>query len=148
MEVPLILTRQIVKKKKKKKILKCLPNLRETLIEVQSFHSLCLKIVVKVKSPWWCRQQGQGPWGRRASWESPLCGSRSHKEVGEGDQAQLVEQSYACFTLALGVFSYQTTYRHPPTLVMGWPPGVTRSVYHLEKSNTAPTTLLIGRPQG
>jgi hypothetical protein len=23
---------------------------------------------------------------------------------------------------------------------MGWPPGVTRSVYHLKKSNTAPTT--------
>ncbi len=23
---------------------------------------------------------------------------------------------------------------------MGWPPGVTRSVYHLEKSNTTPTT--------
>ena len=62
-------------------------------------------------------------------------------EVGEGDQAQLVEQTYACFTLALGVFSYQTTCRQPPPpFVMGWPPGVTRSVYHLKKSNTAPTT--------
>ena len=33
----------------KKQILKCLPNLWETLIEVQSFYSICLKIGVKVK---------------------------------------------------------------------------------------------------
>ena len=37
----------------------------------------------------------------------------SHK-VGKGDHAQLVERSYACFSLAVGAFSYQTTYRHPP----------------------------------
>ena len=33
-----------------KKILKCLPNIWETLIEVQSFHSICLKMGVNVKS--------------------------------------------------------------------------------------------------
>ena len=32
-----------------KQILNFLPNLWETLIEVQSFHSICLKIGVKVK---------------------------------------------------------------------------------------------------
>ena len=31
-------------KLKKKQILKCLPNLWEALIEVQSFHSICLRI--------------------------------------------------------------------------------------------------------
>ena len=35
-------------KKNKKQKLKCLPNLQETLIKVQSFHSICLKIGVKV----------------------------------------------------------------------------------------------------
>ena len=34
----------------KKQIFKCLPNLWETLIEVQIFHSICLRIGVKVKS--------------------------------------------------------------------------------------------------
>ena len=33
----------------KKKIFRCLPNIQETLIEVQSFHSICLKIRVKFK---------------------------------------------------------------------------------------------------
>ena len=50
--VPLIQTWQIVRKTTKfeeKKILKFLSNLLETLIEVQSFHSICLKIGVKVK---------------------------------------------------------------------------------------------------
>ena len=35
--------------KVKKQILKCLPNLQETMIEVSSFHSICLKIGVNVK---------------------------------------------------------------------------------------------------
>ena len=34
----------------KKQILKCLPNLWETFIEVQSVHSICFKIGVKLKS--------------------------------------------------------------------------------------------------
>ena len=33
----------------KNQTFKCLPNVRETLIEVLSFHSICLKIGVKVK---------------------------------------------------------------------------------------------------
>ena len=33
----------------KNQILKCLPNVPETLIEVLSFHSICVKIGVKVK---------------------------------------------------------------------------------------------------
>ena len=49
-EAPLIQTRQTVKQKRnKQKTVKCLPNLRETLIEVQTFHSICLKIEVKVR---------------------------------------------------------------------------------------------------